>query len=294
MATKTQSFGSSKREGHDSSEYYKRQLTEAQVSSDKTVNPPGTFDELFCHSSEEMKELPDNCVALMVTSPPYNVGKDYDEDLTLSDYLGLLERVLKETYRVLEPGGKACVNIANLGRKPYIPLASHVGMMMADLGYLMRGEIVWVKGKGASGSCAWGSWRSASNPVLRDLHEYILVFSKGRFERVKKGKNTIGRDDFMQNTLSVWEFQPESAKKVGHPAPFPLELPRRLIELYTFEEDLVIDPFCGAGTTCLAAQQLARKWVGYDIDAAYLEIARERLGIGSGDLFGGMAADKHR
>lgn len=277
MPSKTRSFGSSKRESHDASAYYARQLTEFTISDDKTVNKAEKINRFIEHSSEEMDELPDNSVALMVTSPPYNVGKDYDDDLSLDEYLGLLERVFRETYRVLEPGGRACINIANVGRKPYIPLASYLNVMMKEIGYLMRGEVIWVKGKGASGSCAWGSWKSAKNPVLRDLHEYILIFSKGRFDRVRKGTNTIERDEFMQNTLSIWEFQPESAKKVGHPAPFPEELPKRLIELYTFKEDLVLDPFCGVGTTCVAARNLGRNWIGYDIGPDYVRAAKARM-----------------
>jgi site-specific DNA-methyltransferase (adenine-specific) len=277
MPSKTRSFGSSKREGHDASAYYARQLTDVVISDDKTVNSAEKTNRFIGRSSEKMKELPDNSVALMVTSPPYNVGKDYDDDLSLDEYLGLLERVFRETYRVLEPGGRACVNIANVGRKPYIPLASYLNVMMKEIGYLMRGEVIWVKGKGASGSCAWGSWKSAKNPVLRDLHEYILIFSKGRFDRVHKGTNTIERDEFMQNTLSVWEFKPESAKKVRHPAPFPEELPKRLIELYTFKEDLVLDPFCGVGTTCIAAQNLGRNWIGYDISPEYIKAAKARM-----------------
>ena len=277
MPTKTTAFGTSKREGHDSSTYSARRMNRADLSDDTTVNPPAVVDQLFCHSSEQMHELPDNCVALMVTSPPYNVGKDYDEDLSLEEYLGLLERVLRETFRVLQPGGRACVNIANVGRKPYVPLASHVNLLMHDIGYLMRGEIIWVKAKGASGSCAWGSWCSAKNPTLRDLHEYVLVFSKGRFDRVMKGENTVERDAFMRDTLSVWEIPPASARKVGHPAPFPVELPKRLIELYTYRGDLVLDPFCGAGSACVAAAQLGRHYVGYDTEPEYLEIARKWL-----------------
>lgn len=277
MPTKTTAFGTSKREGHDSSTYYARRMNRADLSDDATVNPPTVVDQLFCHSSEEMHELPDNCVALMVTSPPYNVGKEYDEDLSLEEYLGLLERVLRETFRVLQPGGRACVNIANVGRKPYVPLASHVNVLMHEIGYLMRGEIIWVKAKGASGSCAWGSWRSAKNPTLRDLHEYVLVFSKGRFDRVTKGENTVERDAFMRDTLSVWEIPPASARKVGHPAPFPIELPKRLIELYTYRGDLVLDPFCGAGSACVAAAQLGRHYIGYDVEPEYLEIARNWL-----------------
>lgn len=277
MRTQTRSFGSSKREGHDASAYYSRQMGKAEISTDTTVNKAPVLDKFFCHSSENMHELPDNSVALMVTSPPYNVGKDYDKVLSLEEYMGLLERVFTETYRVLEPGGRACVNMANAGRKPYVPLVSYINMMMMDIGYLMRGEIIWVKGKGASGSCAWGSFCSASNPVLRDIHEYILVFSKGRFNRVRKGENTISKEEFMQNTLSVWEFLPASARKAGHPAPFPEDLPARLIELYSYVDDLVLDPFCGVGTTCIAAKRRARHWIGYDIDPQYIELAKRRI-----------------
>ncbi len=279
MGTRTRKFGTSRRESHDASDYYARRLHDVTLSTRTAVNAPPAevLDRLFCHTSETMQELPDDCVSLMVTSPPYNVGKDYDDDLSLKDYFGLLERVFRETYRVLQPGGRACVNVANVGRKPYVPLASHVNLLMMDIGFLMRGEIIWIKGKGASGSCAWGSWQSAANPILRDLHEYVLVFSKGRFDRVVKGENTITKDDFMRGTLSAWDLPAESARRVGHPAPFPVELPRKLIELYTFREDLVLDPFCGAGAACVAARRTGRRFVGYDINPEYLEIARKRL-----------------
>jgi site-specific DNA-methyltransferase (adenine-specific) len=225
-----------------------------------------------------MDALPDGCVHLMVTSPPYNASKEYDEDLNLEEYLGMLERVWRETYRVLAPGGRACVNVANLGRKPYIPLHAYIIAQMESLGFLMRGEIIWNKGASASASTAWGSWRSAANPVLRDVHEYILVFSKGAFKRTGKGrKSTIERDAFLEWTRSVWSFPAVSAKKVGHPAPFPEELPQRLIQLYTFEGDAVLDPFAGSGTTCLAAQRLGRAYVGYEINPQYVTLIQQRL-----------------
>jgi site-specific DNA-methyltransferase (adenine-specific) len=225
-----------------------------------------------------MVELPDNSVHLMVTSPPYNASKEYDEDLNLEEYLALLEQVWQETYRVLVPGGRACVNVANLGRKPYIPLHSLIIDQMLASGFLMRGEIIWNKAASASPSTAWGSWMSATNPVLRDVHEYILVFCKETFRRKRQGKeNTIARDDFLEWTKSVWTFPAVSARQVGHPAPFPLELPRRLIQLYTFKEDVVLDPFAGSGTTCIAAGEAGRYYVGYDTRQEYVELAEKRL-----------------
>jgi DNA modification methylase len=277
-ATKTRSFGSSSRENHDSSAYYARALAEAEISEDTTLNDSPVADEIFCHSAEDMHELVDNSVALMVTSPPYHVGKDYDSDSTFEQYLEMMERVFTETYRVLEPGGRAVINVANLGRRPYISLSSLIVEMMASIGFLMRGEVIWRKGKAASGSTAWGSWMSAANPTFRDLHEYLLCFSKGRFQRVRKGESTIERDEFLEATSSVWDILPESARRVGHPAPFPIALPRRVIELYTFKDDLVLDPFLGSGSTAVAAVETNRRFIGYELDPKYVELAQQRVG----------------
>ena len=247
---------------------------------DYIENPiPQKFsNKIFCASSENMNELPDCSIHLMITSPPYNVSKDYDDDLDLDEYLSLLSRVWKETYRVLVPGGRACVNIANIGRKPYIPLNSYITKAMVDIGFLMRGEVIWNKGSSAGASTAWGSWQSASNPVLRDLHEYILIFSKQNFSRKKLDKeNTIQRDEFLEYTKSIWNFQSESAKKIGHPAPFPEELPSRLMKLYSFKNDVILDPFVGSGTTCLSALKNERNYIGYDIDQNYVDLADKRI-----------------
>lgn len=275
--TATSSFGAGKRESHDASAFYDRGLAAIPEPVLGEVRPPSVVDEIFHGSSENMAEVADDSVALMVTSPPYHVGKEYDSDDSFDEYLALLRRVFAETYRVLEPGGRAVVNVANLGRRPYIPLNAHIALMMGDLGYLMRGEVIWRKGAGANGSCAWGSWRSASNPTLRDTHEYCLCFSKGDFRRRRRGTNTIESEEFLAATLSVWDIRPESARRVGHPAPFPVELPARFIQLYTFEDDLVLDPFMGAGTTAVAAVRAGRHYVGYETDETYLAAARERI-----------------
>ncbi|MGC8472143.1 MAG: DNA-methyltransferase [Acidimicrobiales bacterium] len=284
VGTRTKSFGVGRREGHDASSYYRRALVSVTETTDRQTSEPGVADEVFEHTAEHMEELPDDSIALMVTSPPYHVGKDYDSDASFEDYLGLLERVLSETYRVLQPGGRAVVNVANLGRRPYVPLSHEVTARMLRIGFFMRGEVIWRKAKGAGGNCAWGSWRSPANPVIRDVHEYCLCFSKGRFDRVVKGSSDISAEEFLASTLSVWEIPPESARRVQHPAPFPVELPRRFIELYTYVGEWVLDPFMGSGSTAVAAASTGRRWVGYDIDPEYCEITRKRVAVAQASL----------
>ena len=281
--TETSSFGTPGRVNHDSTKFYKSRLYEGLRDTKKVRYienkiPAKNVNKIFCKSSEKMDELPDNSVHLMVTSPPYNVSKEYDDDLSLNEYLNLLNTVWRETYRVLVPGGRACVNVANLGRKPYIPLHTYIIEGMQEIGYLMRGEIIWNKASSASPSTAWGSWLSAANPVLRDIHEYILVFSKETFSRKKENReNTIKKEEFLEWTKSIWSFSAVSARQIGHPAPFPEELPHRLIQLYTFKDDVVLDPFVGSGSSCLSAIKDKRNYVGYDIDSGYVKLAENRI-----------------
>ena len=281
--TETSSFGTPGRINHDSTKFYKSRLYEGLRDTKKVRYienkiPEKNVNKIFCKSSEKMDELPDNSVHLMVTSPPYNVSKEYDDDLSLNEYLNLLNTVWRETYRVLVPGGRACVNVANLGRKPYIPLHTYIIEGMQEIGYLMRGEIIWNKASSASPSTAWGSWLSAANPVLRDIHEYILVFSKETFSRKKENReNTIKKEEFLEWTKSIWSFSAVSARQIGHPAPFPEELPHRLIQLYTFKDDVVLDPFVGSGSSCLSAIKDKRNYVGYDIDSGYVKLAENRI-----------------
>ena len=235
------------------------------------------MDQIYKWSSEDMFQLPSDSVALAFTSPPYNVGKDYDDNMGLDEYLGLIQRVAKEVYRVLLPGGRYIVNVANLGRKPYIPLHSYFYKLHIEEKFLPMGEIIWQKAKGASGNCAWGSWRSAKSPRLRDIHEYLLVFAKQSFSRPDKGASDIEASEFMSSTLSIWDVPPESAKRVGHPAPFPVELASRVIRLYSYVDDVVIDPFLGSGTTCVAARLLGRHYAGYEISDDYYALAQRRI-----------------
>lgn len=234
-------------------------------------------NKIFNKSSENMEELENNCVSLTVTSPPYNIGKDSDLDLTDEEYWNLMEKVFKETYRVTESGGRVVVNVANLGRKPYIPFSKYFTELLINIGFIMRGEIIWQKSKGANANFAWGSWLSASNPVIRDIHEYCLVFSKDSLKKSTKGESSLEKEEFMESTLSIWNINPARAKKIGHPAPFPIELPQKFINLYTFKDDLILDPFLGSGTTAIAAKNLERNFVGYEIEKEYIEIANNRL-----------------
>jgi len=250
----------------------KKAIQEIEISE---VGP--WVDQVYCSDASRMTEIPDNSVALAFTSPPYNVGKDYDDDMSLADYLSLIERVGREVFRVLRPGGRYLINIANVGRKPYIPLNSQFWQLHMGLGFLPMGEVIWQKAKGANGSCAWGSWMNAKAPRLRDIHEYILVLAKQDYSRPDKGESDISREEFMDATLSIWQIPPESAKRVGHPAPFPVDLAARAIHLYSYKGDVVLDPFVGSGSTCVAATQLGRHYVGYDISSEYCEIAENRI-----------------
>jgi len=283
IKTKTSTFGVSKREGHDSSIFYASKLYEDFKIDEKIPEienpiPSNVLDKILCQDSRDMSNIPDSSVHLMVTSPPYNVSKDYDQNLTMEEYAELLRSVFAETYRVLVSGGRVCINIANVGRKPYIPYHSFIIDIMLDIGFLMRGEIIWNKNASAGTSCAWGSWASASSPTLRDVHEYILVFSKHKFKREKGNKeNTIPKELFLELTKSIWSFPAESARKVGHPAPFPVELPYRCIQLYTFKDDVVIDPFCGVGSACVASVKSGRHFIGIDTSQEYVKMARERV-----------------
>jgi len=294
-ATTTSNFGVGSREGHDASAFYAR-FRAPDLSADDTVAAPVPVAEPFVHGdARHLDTVADGSVALVVTSPPYFAGKQYEEELeregipaSYLEYLQMLTDVFAECVRKLEPGGRIAVNVANLGRKPYRSLSADViGILGDELGLLLRGEVIWQKADGASGSCAWGSFRSATNPVLRDVSERVIIASKGRFDRARSiaqrtaeglpHRSTVLTDDFLNLTLDVWSIPPESARRVGHPAPFPVELPEQLIRLYTYADDLVLDPFMGSGSSLVAAARLGRRYVGYDLDAAYVEMARERV-----------------
>jgi len=291
--TATTNFGSGRREAHDASAFYER-FAVPEVSDDATILPATDRDVIYLGDSRCMDQVASNSIGLVVTSPPYFAGKQYEESMgvdgvpaTYLEYLDLLRDVFAECKRVLEPGGRIAVNVANLGRRPYRSLSGDVTEVLQGLGLLLRGEIIWWKGRAAGGSCAWGTFQRPGNPVLRDVTERIVIASKGRFDRALSPSDrhredlpstaTISRDEFMEATTDLWEIPPESATKVGHPAPFPVELPSRLIELYTYEGDLVLDPFMGSGSAAIAALRTRRHFIGFDTDKDYVAAAKLRI-----------------
>ncbi len=288
------------------------------------------LDTIFCADARQMSGVPDGVVQLVVTSPPYNVAKDYtdhNDDLGLAEYLALLDAVWRECYRVLAPGGRLCINVANTDRKPYLSLVSLIDEQLrtSPCHWLHRGHIIWDKGASAGISTAWGSFARSSNPILRDVHEYITVWSKAQLKLVDGGLTGITGNEFVSWTRSVWrpedrlkdlerkiaekladarrrgkddEWIAESIARavwgqatepgdsvwemttetgVAHPAPFPEELPRRLLLLYTQPGDLVLDPFMGSGSTAVAAVLTGRHYVGYELSEEYCRLAERRI-----------------
>ena len=251
----------------------------ANVPFEENALPAEYVNSILHKTSEFMYELPDKSVHLVVTSPQYNVGKEYDVEMTLGEYRDFLRRVMTEAYRVLVPGGRLCINIANMGRRPSLPLHAFIIQDLLDLGFIMRGEVIWDKGAPSTSSTAWGSWCSPTNPTLRDIHEYIIIFSKQTLYRPKlpDRKITITREEFLEFTKSVWYIKPESARKIGHPAPYPIDIPYRFIQLYTFEDEIVLDPFMGSDTTAIASLKANRRFIVYETNMEYIKIARNRI-----------------
>lgn len=292
--TRTSAFGVGRREGHDSAPFYER-FQAPVLDGAADINHATTVDQLIVGDARHMDDVADDSVALVVTSPPYFAGKEYEEALgqghvpaTYFEYLQQLRDVFAECVRVLEPGGRIAVNVANLGRRPYRSLSADVtAILQDDLRLLLRGEVLWVKQRGAAGNCAWGSFQRPANPVLRDLSERVIIASKGRFDRAIDAKqraklglpsiSTMSRDEFMEATVDVWEIPPERAGRVGHPAPFPVALPERLIHLNTYVGDVVLDPFLGSGSTAVAAVRTGRHYIGYDTSPSYIRTAERRI-----------------
>lgn len=228
---------------------------------------------------EELKKLPSNSVHLTITSPPYNVGKDYDthsDNMDYKEYLDWLLKVWKEVKRVLVPGGRFCLNIAPTGIKDFIPIHHDFSNQLRKIGFKFRTEILWYK-QTMLKRTAWGSWKSPSNPHVVPSWEYVLVFSKNGDQLKGLSKNAdITQEEFKQFSDGFWRIQPER-KRNDHPAPFPEELIYRLLKFYSFKGNTILDIFGGTGTVATVAAKTGRRFVHIDISKEYCKTAKERL-----------------
>lgn len=240
------------------------------------------LNKIICADALEiLKKLPPNSIHLAITSPPYNLDmpyKNHKDSMPYEEYLTWLGEVWKETMRVLVKGGRLCINIGENKRQNITyPTYSAFIEQMIDLGMLYRGTVVWNKNSAAK-HCAWGSWKSASNPHIVPRHEYIIIFSKDNFKLNDGGeKSDITDKEFMEYTRSIWVFTPESRKGINHPAPFPEELPYRLIKFYSFPGQIVLDMFAGSGTVGVVAKNTGRKYILIDNSKDYCKLAGKRI-----------------
>ncbi|MCR3922258.1 MAG: site-specific DNA-methyltransferase [Firmicutes bacterium] len=251
--------------------------------STENVSPPPAYEnQIICGNSVELlQSLPDNCVDLIFTSPPYNFGLDYqeqDDDHYWQDYFDQLFAIFDQCIRVLKFGGRIIVNVQPLF-SDYIPTHHMISNYFMSKKLLWKGEILWEKNNYNCKYTAWGSWKSPSSPYLKYTWEFVEVFCKGSLKKEGDKANADITGDEFKNWVTVkWSIAPErKMKEYDHPAMFPEELARRVIKLFSFQGDFVLDPFNGVGTTTAVAQQLGRRYLGIDIAEKYCDIAKKRL-----------------
>lgn len=254
---------------------------EVKISTADTSN---VINRIICGDSEYvLKSFPDNFVDIIVTSPPYNFGLEYKNDkhkdaVHWIDYFEKLKKVWKECYRILKPGGRICVNIQPLF-SDYIPTHHVISNQLLELGLLWKGEIVWDKHNYNCKYTAWGSWNSPSMPYLKYTWEFIEIFCKQTHKKEgSRDKIDITGNEFKKWVYAKWDIAPErNMKEYNHPAMFPENLVMRLLKLFSYQDDVVLDPFNGVGTTTLMAFKSNRKYIGIDISREYCEIAKKRI-----------------
>jgi len=254
----------------------KSRTSEADVS--------GIVNKIIRGDSETiLKAFPDNFVDIIITSPPYNFGLKYENDknkdaLYWQDYFNKLNRVWQECFRVLKPAGRLCVNIQPLF-SDYVPTHHIISRQLLELGLIWKAEILWEKHNYNCKYTAWGSWKSPSMPYLKYTWEFIEVFCKESHKKEgDSSKIDITGDEFKKWVYAKWDIAPEgNMKKYNHPAMFPEELVARLLKLFSYQNDIVLDPFNGAGTTTLVANKLERRYIGIDVSEEYCKTAEKRL-----------------
>ena len=259
--------------------YYKQSIT---VKEQEGIN--GFTNKIICGDSEEViKRFPDDSIDIIITSPPYNFGLEYEEDkkndaLRWNEYFKKLNAIWKECVRILKPGGRFCLNVQPLF-SDYIPTHHYFSKQLLDLGLLWKGEILWDKHNYNCKYTAWGSWKSPSMPYLKYTWEFIEVFCKKTHKKTGDPKNIdITGDQFKKWVYAKWDIAPErNMKKYKHPAMFPEELVARLLKLFSYKNDIVLDPFNGVGTATAVAKRLNRKYIGIDISKEYCDTAIKRL-----------------
>ena len=228
--------------------------------------------------------IENSSIDLIVTSPPYNVDIHYNsfqDDIPYEKYLEFTEKWLRRAYILMKPDGRMCLNIPldkSKGRKGagFQSVYADIVSIAKNVGWKYFSTIIWNEGN-ISRRTAWGSWLSARAPYVIAPVEVIIIFYKGRWQKIKNAKSDITKEEFMGWTNGLWTFSGESKKKIGHPAPFPVELPKRCIKLFSFVGDTVLDPFLGSGSTLIACALLNRKGIGVEIDENYCKLAKNRL-----------------
>ena len=239
---------------------------------------------------ELIQDLEDDSIDLMITSPPYNVDLGntkkckqtcydvYNDNKEHHQYISWLRDIFGDLYPKIKTGGRVVINIGD-GKNGAVPTHSDITHFMTqDIGYLMKTTIIWNKNQ-VNNRTSWGTWKSPKNPSFPTPFEYILVFCKDSYSKDGHKDNiTVSRDEFIINSLAIWKFKTETnIKKFGHPAMFPVELPKRLIQQLSYKDDVVLDIFSGLGTTCVAAKMLERKWIGFELSEEYTRLSIDRL-----------------
>ncbi len=229
---------------------------------------------------EVMRDLSD--IDIIVTSPPYYNAREYSQFNSYQDYLDFLKNIAALMFSVLKDNGRVAINVPDgYGRNPWIPVYADMVRILRNAGFKLKGSIVW--DKGVSGRTSWGSWCSSSSPCLRDEHEMIIVAYKGG-DRIEKPR-ALTPEEFLEYTQSVWHIKPENPTRVNHPAPYPLEIPLRILKLFGPETGIVLDPFAGSGTTLVAAETLGLNWMGIEKEEQHYRVASERLKWAETTLF---------